>query len=294
MRRRWGRAARIAGGLAGGIVVLVVVLLTFFNGISLSRQHRRYHIADPTLEIPNDSAAVNRGRHLVTAVAACTSCHGSDLGGGIVIDQPLLGRFVAANLTAGPGGVGKRDTDQDLARAIRHGVGRSGQSLVFMPSDAFQGLSDRDLSAIIAYLRTVPPVDRKLPPTRVGPIGRTLHVLGSPLLPAERIDHHVRVVEPPARDNLVYGSHLATVAGCRGCHGPTLSGGAAPGPALTDGRLADWTEEDFRRAVREGRRPDGSRLAEPMPWRNFSGLTDDEVSALWRYLRSAELQLVRR
>jgi mono/diheme cytochrome c family protein len=285
MRRGWTRAGQMAGLLAGLVLLLVVIL----NGISLVRQQRKYPISDIELAVTRDSASISRGRHLVTAVAACTSCHGSDLGGMVAFEQPLLGRFVAANLTSGIGGVTRQATDQDLVRAIRHVVGPDGRPLLFMPSDAYQALSDREVAAIIAYLRTIQPIDRRLPPTRVGPLGRVLHVLGFPVIAAEKIDHHARRAAPPARVDVADGRHLATVAGCRGCHGPSLSGGTGPGPNLTGGALATWSEADFRRALREGRRPDGSTLAEPMPWRNYAHLTDEEVAALWRYLRSLQV-----
>ena len=82
----------------------------------------------------------------------------ADLGGRVLGDNLLMGWLVATNLTRGQGGLGADYTDQDLVRAIRHGVGR-GKSLVFMPSESFQRYSDEDLAAIIAYLRTIPPVD---------------------------------------------------------------------------------------------------------------------------------------
>lgn len=282
MTRPWALARRITAVIVGLLVIVVAVL----NVISLARQHHRYRLPEIRLAVPTDSVSLRYGAHLVTAVAVCTSCHGADLGGMVAFDHPLLGRFVAANLTDGAGGIARTRTDQDLARAIRHGVGRNGRPLLFMPSDAYQGLSDRDLAAIIAYIRAVPPVDRHLPATRVGPLGRALHVLGFPLMSAEKIDHHTRSVTRQPRIGAGYGRYLATVAGCRGCHGPALNGGAGPGPGLTSGALAGWTETDFRRAVREGRRPDGAVIQEPMPWRNYANLTDAEVRALWLYVRS--------
>lgn len=154
-----------------------------------------------------------------------------------------------------------------------------------MPSDAFQALSDDDLAASIAYLRTVAPVDRRLPPTRVGPMGRVLHVLGFPLLPAERIEHTATGTAPAPGATIAYGRHLADVAGCHGCHGPSLEGGQGPGPDLVGG-LGGWTETDFRRALREGRRPNGAVLAGEMPWKFYAGLDDEEIAALWLYVRS--------
>jgi hypothetical protein len=90
-----------------------------------------------------------------------------------------------------------------------------------------------------------------------------------------------------------YGRYLADVTGCHGCHGFGLSGGRVAGPAgfppaanLTPaGRLAGWSEADFRRAMRTGARPDGTRIDAFMPWRLYAAMTDEELGALWRYLR---------
>ena len=80
-----------------------------------------------------------------------------------------------------------------------------------------------------------------------------------------------------------YGGYLATIGGCRGCHGLALAGDANPdAPDITVGRLASWTEEDFFRALREGLRPDGSAIdPEKMPWVTERPMTDDEIRAVW-------------
>jgi len=89
------------------------------------------------------------------------------------------------------------------------------------------------------------------------------------------------------------GRYLADIAGCHGCHGTGLSGGPVAGPPglppasnLTTAGIGDWTEADFVRAMRNGRRPDGSSLDPFMPWEVFGKMTDDELHALWLYLRS--------
>ena len=113
------------------------------------------------------------------------------------------------------------------------------------------------------------------------------------LLPAERIDHaapHPRSM-PPA-PTAAYGAYLA--AGCVSCHGPRLEGGPIPGappsflPAadLTLARLGPWSEADFRRAMRDGRRPDGTPVRRPMPLELGRAMTDVELAALWAYLRT--------
>jgi mono/diheme cytochrome c family protein len=281
--KRWIKRIAIALGALVGVALLAVIAL---NVVSVVRERRTYAVAVTPLAIASDAATIARGRHLATAVGGCVDCHDADFGGRVLIDRLLIGRLVASNLTRGQGGLPTDYTDPDLIRAIRHGVGRSGRSLIFMPSEGFHSFSDHDLAALIAYLRSVPAVDRALPETRVGPLARVLHVFGFPLLPAERIDHEVATLAPTPGASIEYGRYLASVAGCHGCHGPALAGGEGPGPNITTGAIGSWTEQDFRRAVREGTRPDGTGLKEPMPWKVFARMTDDEVAALWMYVRS--------
>jgi len=205
-----------------------------------------------------------------------------------------MAKLIASNLTRGRGGVLGNYTDPQLEAAIRHGVGPDGRGLLFMPSQEFQYLSDEDVAAIIAYVRSVPPVDRQLGGSSVGPIGRVLLLTGAmPLLPAELIDHDAaRRPVPPAAPTREYGEYQARVGGCFGCHGPALGGSAeghgGPPPAnLTPGGgLGAWTEADFFTAMRTGKRPDGTAIDPAMPWRAVGRLTDDELRALWLYLRS--------
>jgi cytochrome c553 len=185
----------------------------------------------------------------------------------------------------------------DWVRAIRHGIGPDGKPLLFMPSHEFNVMSDDDLGALIAYIQQLPPVDNELRPNSVRPLGRFLYARGMvPLVPAELIDHNAaRPVSPQPGPTPEYGAYLATT--CTGCHGESLSGGAIPGappsefpPAnLTPDQatgLGSWTEADFFRALREGKRPDGTALASEMPWQAFAQMSDDEIRALWLHLRS--------
>lgn len=283
-----------------GAVVLIVGLGASTVFLSTERRLGRSHeVAMPPIEIPTDSASVERGGRIATAIALCMECHGSDLGGTIVVDAAPLGLFVGSNLTRGAGGVGSEYTDQELARAIRYGLRADGTPLLFMPSQVFYHLSDDDLGALVAYIRSVPPVDRVLPKSKVGPVGRALYMAGKfPLLPAELIDHES---PPPASvefgQTAEYGSYLTRVGGCLDCHGPQLAGGPVPSappgtppaPNLTPaGVLATWSEADFIKAMREGQRPDGTMINPFMPWPYIGQMTDEELGALWLYLESIE------
>ncbi|HEX7117913.1 MAG TPA: cytochrome c [Longimicrobiales bacterium] len=288
--RRFGVAAAAGIGLLG-------VAGAGVYGISAVQIGRTYRITPVAIAVPDDSAGRARGRHVAVAIAKCVDCHATDLGGKVLIDDPGFGRFPATNLTSGEGGIGAAYTDEDLVRAIRHGVRPDGTPLVFMPSHELYHLSDADLGALIAYLRSVPPVDRTLPERRIGPVARMLFVAGrlDVLLPAAMIDHDApRSAPAPPAPTPEYGAYLALAGGCIGCHGTGLSGGPIPGtppdfpPAtnLTPAGIGEWTEQDFFTALREGRRPDGSAIDPRMPWPYTAQMTDDEIRALWRFLRS--------
>lgn len=166
-----------------------------------------------------------------------------------------------------------------------------------MPSYEYVYLTDADLAALVAYLRSLPPVDRTLPESQIGPMARLLYVAGrlDVLVPAAMIDHEVtRPADVIPGPTVEYGAYLSVVGGCSGCHGPGLSGGRIPGtppdfpPAtnITPAGIGSWTEEDFFVALREGRRPDGSTIDPRMPWAYTAQMTDDEIRALWLYLRT--------
>lgn len=265
---------------------------------SAYRIGRTYDVPnEPPLRVPTDSASVARGRHLASSAGTCTLCHGDDFGGAVYADAGPLGFIAGPNLTRGRGGLGATLTDQDWERAVRHGVRRDGTSLIVMPSEAFTEIDDTDLAAIIAYARHAPPVDRELPPTRFGPMGRALIAAGKlPLLVAAktpRVRHDTVAPRPPAAPTAAYGRYLASLGGCHGCHGFGLSGGQVGGPPgtpiasnLTPAGIGAWSEADFVRAMRAGRRPDNSPIDEFMPWRVVGRMTDDELHAIWLYLRS--------
>jgi mono/diheme cytochrome c family protein len=278
----------IAVGAVLGLVVLAVGCVYLVSTVQLKQ---RYSLAVEPIAIPSDSAAIARGSHLAHALVMCVDCHGPDLAGSTMIDQPPFAVVSAPNLTAA--GLGKQLSDLDLVRAIRYGVAPDGRSLVVMPSAQYYHLTDADLGAVIAYLRSVPPAQRDLKPTRYGPISRTLLALGKlPVLQAPLIDRGAPRPAPAPGVTVEYGSYLALP--CRGCHGPGLSGGVDPAgdptwpptSNLTPEGLGRWTLADFTRLLREGKRPVGTEVNPAMPWRWLRNLSDDEIAALWMYLRT--------
>jgi mono/diheme cytochrome c family protein len=277
--------------LVMAIAVLLVVIIGAVAVILLtSPLNRTYAVQVDMVSIPDDAESIARGEHLVQAVAVCTICHGQNLGGRLAFSDQFLGQVHTPNLTSGAGGVGATYTDEDWVRAIRHGVNPRGRGLIFMPNDSYYYLTDDDLGAVIAYIKSVPPVDnteagRNL--TLPAQVALTIGASGQ-VMRTELIDHDA------PRETASEGEYLVRVGGCSFCHGDNLDGGqglepgAPPGSDLTQGGILDsYTLEQFANALRFGETLDG-RVINPlyMPWAGYSMMTDDEIEAIWDYLRA--------
>jgi cytochrome c553 len=285
--------------IAWAVVVVIVVCAVAGTALYVTTQGRidkKYQVAGHPLQIPTDSLALERGRRLATTIAKCSDCHKADFGGGVFIDAPPVARLFSANLTRGKGGIGGQLSDLDWERAIRHGVKPDGSALKFMPAQEFKDMSDEDAAALIAYLKTLPPVDREVGTNSVGPIGRALFAKGDlALIPAELINHTAAHPSPvPMGATKQYGEYLANIGGCKGCHGPGLSGGHIPGTPpewkdaanITPAGIGHYSEDDFIRTLRTAKRPNGSALDSLMPVRYTKEMTDDELRALWAYIKT--------
>ena len=259
----------IALASVAGITVLAIVAVYVSTERGISKV---YAFNDPPLSVPTDVAAIAKGQHFVQAIGKCAVCHGDNFAGKVLFDDNIMGRLYSANLTRGKGGIGGSFRDTDYVRAIRHGVGTNGRPLLFMPVDAFYYVNDEDLANTIAYLKTIPAVDAVSARQASGPVARALYLgTGFPLVPAERAPQHgprPPVVAPGA--TVEYGEYLANTGGCRTCHLKDLSGGVPTqknvlSANLTPKGIGKWTEADFRKALRDGIRPDGRILSVAMP-----------------------------
>ena len=118
-----------------------------------------------------EAQAVERGRHLVESRYACSDCHGANFGGGTMIDAFPIGTLLGPNITTGAGSRTLEYTAADWDRTVRHGVLPDGRPAI-MPSTEFRNMSDQELSDIVTYIRTQPPVDATLQPPTLGPLGK--------------------------------------------------------------------------------------------------------------------------
>jgi mono/diheme cytochrome c family protein len=285
----------VLGGLLG-ILLIAGVILHF---VGRSRLNNAPQVATESVAAATDETAVARGEHLVNVVSECRECHGDQLEGQIFMDGEIGIHLAAPNLTSGQGGIGATYTDADWEKAIRHGIGGDNRVLAIMPSDYLSHYSDADLAAIIAYLKTVPPVDSDFGPRRIGFPGTVMGgVMGfSDFTRINDIDHANVGAEAPAEGvTPEYGHYLVNIAMCSECHGANLAGitlaegedGPPEGPNLTPGgEPGSWSEADFINTIRTGRTPSGRQLdPEQMPWPTFTQMTDTELQAIWAYLQS--------
>lgn len=288
---------RIALALGAG----AFLLLSSFGAASVKARLRLgKHYSTHRMALPEparaDAAAIERGRHLVTARYGCVACHGRDLAGGVMLDEPAIGTLRGPNLTRGEG---SRTLSYDMAdwdRIVRHGVKPDGTPAL-MPADDFFEMSDAELSDVVAYVRSVPAVSSVVPAPELGPIGKLLVAFGKFPLSAEHQPPGPHLGAPPeAADNVAFGEHLA--ATCTTCHRQNLAGGPMtfgspdwpPARNLTPhaSGLAAWSYQDFERALTLGVSKDGRRLKPPMAdvVEGTKAMEPLERRALWTYLQS--------
>jgi mono/diheme cytochrome c family protein len=280
-------------GLVFGTLVSFGVLFYLYASYQVDqRLATKYDVTPEELIIPNDSASIAKGKHLVD-IKGCRDCHGEDLGGKVFNDDVLIGTLVGPNLTKGKGGVVADYPIANWLKAIRHGLDSDNYPLMVMPSLETSKMSKQDLQNMISYLKTLPAVDNCLPESELGIMIKTMvHLDQIPLIPAEQIDHKSGLIDSVDVSSVSeYGKYLSVM--CSGCHHENMKGGEpmAPGlppvPDLTStGAAGRWTQEQFNTALRRGKRPDGTMLDPNMPVQMTKHYSDAELNALYNYLRT--------
>jgi len=272
---RWLRNAVI------GVIALALIAAAVIYAMSERTLRRSYDARGTSVAIPADSASIAEGERLAR-VRGCPGCHEPSLEGSMFVDDPMLARAAAPNLTTAV----REYSDAELEGIIRHGVRPDGRSVLAMPSDMFRLLDDADLGKILAYLHSAPQVPGQARMMKLGPLGRLGIALGE-FKPAAEEVRRVELLSdsfPAAGSPVARGAYLARTV-CTECHGATLSGvGTTPDLRIAAG----YSREQFVRLMRTGVAL-GERELELMSEvarSRFSHFTDEEIEALYAYLLS--------
>jgi mono/diheme cytochrome c family protein len=309
------RFLKVLGTVVVLLVALAVAAIFFFFPRSRAASAE---------SIERTPERVARGRYLVEHVSDCVACHserlvdryampirpGTEGGGGLDFSEGKL-RLFTANITPDrETGIGAW-SDGEIMRAIREGVRRDGQAIFpSMPYQLFAQLSDDDTRAIVAYLRTIPPLHKSIPPREVPPpMNVIMRFIPKPLAgPVAEVDR---------KNSVAYGKYLTTVAGCVFCHSPKddhmqnlagreFSGGfemkgqtgrvvtanITPHPETFVGRssradfIAHFKSMQSMNAANAPVMPKGRNTI--MPWLAYSGMTEEDLGAIYDYLRTVK------
>lgn len=287
------------------------ILLFLILGITLTvmgRQNIKYDRPYPTITASADSSVIIRGKHLVFGAAHCADCHsktnadsllklGQDvpLTGGMVFDLPV-GKIYAKNITPDKEtGIGNY-TDAEIARALRYGVHPDGRVVFdFMP---FHNMTDEDMTAVISFLRAQKPMKNKVPDHDLNVLGKAVKAfMIKPVGPDGEV---AKQISPDS--SAAYGKYLANnVANCSGCHTVRDLSGTFTGEPFAGGneiegfitpnitpdstsRIFGWSQQNFIDRFRMGKLQPKS----PMPWQSFGRMTDEELKAIYSYLRTVK------
>lgn len=254
-------------------------------------------------------ALIERGRYLANGPVACANCHtprGPDMAllpnmsyaGGFKIVDPAF-EVYTANITPDKDtGIGAW-TDAQIITAIREGKTREGKiNFPPMPVPTYNNMSDSDVKAIVAFLRTVKPIHNEVPQSKYN-------------IPQQAMPPAKGSPAPSRKDKVAYGRYIATaLAHCFECHsGPDANGAPDPEHKLGSGGflitlapgatvmtanitsdpetgIGKWTDADIKKALTQGVRPDGRHLAPPMPFPFFKNMTNSDLDAVVAFLRT--------
>lgn len=233
-----------------------------------------------------DEEFVDRGRHLART-RGCFGCHGQELEGVVFADDwAWVGTAVAPNLAQ----YAREHDAATIEAAVRQGIGHDGRALWSMPSYNFALLDDEDISALIAFLRSAPVVEKSLPEPDLGWDARMRIARGQAQHMAEWADRMPPLSLGENDDpQLVRGEYLAKTT-CNECHGFDLRGQVDIDVAMPDlAILAAYSDADFRRLMKSGEAIGGRKdlgLMTMVAADRFAYFTEDELNDLLAYLRT--------
>jgi len=253
---------------------------------------------------------LERGRYLVEARHGCVFCHSERewrkpgappradrLAAGVVWAEEGMPWLTAPNITPDPEtGIG-RASDDAIARAVREGIGLDGRALfALMPYQDFRRIPDEDMAAIVVYIRALAPIRSALPRTRLPfPLGLIVRGVPQPIEGA--------VAPPDLSTPEKRGEYVLRTAACHHCHTPMrngrldmsldMSGGnpvkthdgviAAVNLTLDATGIANYNEAVFVKVMQTGK---FGTLHAMMPWVAYSGMNEEDLKAIWAYLKT--------
>jgi cytochrome c553 len=269
-------------GAVLGVLILLLALAAAYVWIASTRQLGSTIEAKPEkLVVPTAAELADGPRQL--KILGCVSCHGEGLRGRMMFEEPKVAQVYAPNLTL----VAAQATDQQLAQAIRQGIGHDGHPLMVMPSAQYSRLTDGEVAALISAIRVQPKGGRQTPPIKLGPLGRIGLATGKFQTQPEKVSAYAQSLPADLGPRFARGRHLAVTA-CSECHGAALNGGE-PQPDLKAPGLSMVGAYDlpaFARLLRTGVPSSGKKLTlmEEVAKADFSHLTDKEIAVLHAYL----------
>jgi cytochrome c553 len=263
-----------------GLLVLAAIGVFLVSGYMLGRTHQA---KAETLPAPSAQLLADAPRQ--ARIQGCLTCHGEGLRGKVMVDSPPFGRITAPNLTE----VAARASDQQLAAAIRQGIGHDGRALFVMPSPQYARLSDAEVAALIAFIRSQPRASGNVEGFRAGPIARAVLVAGKLRPVMARVDEYRTRMPIPVGAEHAAGHRLAA-NGCSECHGPALEGQKMEEGSVTpDLSIAGAYDLDqFKTLLRTGKTPGNKKLVlmKEVAEKDFVHLNDAEIESLHGYLRA--------
>ena len=306
------KVLNIAGKVLLAVLILLIVAITFTIGWRPFIGPRARALTDRKFAATPER--LERGRYLTENVLDCFACHsqhdwtkhdaplipGTEGGGqGPFPIEGLPGKINAPNISPDKETGAGNWTDDQLARALREGIGYDGRALFpMMPYENYSYLSDEDLASVIVYLRSLPPVHHVVAKTEViFPVKYLIRSSPQPI---------TAPVPPPDLSTPVKrGEWLVRVAGCRDCHTPQKNGQPLPGLDLAGGWVLQgpwgyvasanitpdpsgisYYDEKLFLAVMHTGYVTARKLAPIMPWWVHRGMTDEDLKAMFAYLRT--------
>jgi len=285
------RFIRWAGGVLSGLLTVILTLVVVVSAIGLFKLYGPHPVQAFSVSVANTPQQVARGEHIASII--CIDCHSPTkqlpLSGGRDVgkESPIpIGSLTSFNLT--PGGPLNDWSDGEIFRALREGVDQQGRTLIAMSGLPTRWMSDEDIKAVIAYLRSQPAIPST---SKEGDDPNLLFAifLGTNLLPAPEPVAGM-VTAPEKAETPEYGKYIVSFVGCTDCHGADLSGGKSGGlnPVGPNLRIVKaWTRGQFISTLRSGTTPEGMQLnPKIMQWDVYGHMDDEELGAVYAYLNS--------